>query len=40
MKSMARRRLNGDGTYTNSVLYADYSVPDVCAMGEDFCTNI
>ena len=27
---------NGDGTYTNPVLYADYSDPDVCAMGEDY----
>ena len=25
---------NGDGTYTNPVLYADYSDPDVCAVGE------
>ena len=27
---------NGNGTYTNPVLYADYSDPDVCAVGEDF----
>ena len=27
---------NGDGTYTNPVLFADYSDPDVCAVGEDF----
>ena len=27
---------NGDGTYTNPVLYADDSDPDVCAVGEDF----
>ena len=27
---------NGDGTYTNPVLYADYSDPDVCAVGDDF----
>ena len=27
---------NGDGTYTNPVLYADYSDPDVCAVGEDY----
>ena len=27
---------NGDGTFTNPVLYADYSDPDVCAVGEDF----
>ena len=25
-----------DGTYINPVLYADYSDPDVCAVGEDF----
>ncbi len=27
---------NGDGIYTNPVLYADYSDPDVCAVGEDY----
>ena len=27
---------NGDGTYTNPVLYADYSDPDICAVGEDY----
>jgi len=27
---------NGDGTYANPVLYADYSDPDVCAVGEDY----
>lgn len=27
---------NGDGTYTNPVLYADYSDPDVIAVGEDY----
>ena len=27
---------NGDGTYTNPVLYADYSDPDVCVVGEDY----
>ena len=27
---------NGDGTYTNPVLYADYSDPDVCAVGNDY----
>jgi len=27
---------NGDGTYTNPVLFADYSDPDVCAVGNDF----
>ena len=26
----------GDGTYKNPVLYADYSDPDVCAVGDDF----
>lgn len=25
----------GDGTYKNPVLYADYSDPDVCRVGED-----
>jgi beta-xylosidase len=27
---------NGDGTYTNPVLYADYSDPDVVRVGDDF----
>ena len=27
---------NGDGTYTNPVLYADYSDPDVCVVGADY----
>lgn len=27
---------NGDGTYTNPVLYTDYSDPDVIRVGEDF----
>ena len=27
---------NGDGTYTNPVLYADYSDPDVCVCGKDY----
>ena len=27
---------NGDGTYTNPVLYADYSDPDICVVGEDY----
>jgi beta-xylosidase len=27
---------NGDGTYTNPVLYADYSDPDIVKVGEDF----
>ncbi len=26
----------GDGTYRNPVLHADYSDPDVCAVGEDY----
>ncbi len=27
---------NGDGTYTNPVINADYSDPDVCVVGEDY----
>lgn len=27
---------NGDGTYTNPILYADYSDPDVVRVGDDF----
>lgn len=27
---------NGDGTYNNPILYADYSDPDVCRVGDDF----
>lgn len=27
---------NGDGTYTNPVIYADYSDPDLCALGQDY----
>ena len=27
---------NGDGTYTNPILYADYSDPDVVRVGKDF----
>lgn len=27
---------NGDGTYTNPVLYADYSDPDICVVGDDY----
>ena len=27
---------NGDGTYRNPVLYADYSDPDACVVGDDF----
>lgn len=26
----------GDSTYVNPVIYADYSDPDVCAVGDDF----
>ena len=27
---------NGDGTYTNPVIDADYSDPDVCVVGDDY----
>ncbi len=27
---------NGDGTYTNPILYTDYSDPDVCRVGDDY----
>ena len=27
---------NGDGTYINPVINADYSDPDVCVVGEDY----
>ena len=27
---------NGDGTYTNPIIHADYSDPDVCRAGEDY----
>lgn len=27
---------NGDGTFKNPILHADYSDPDVCAVGDDF----
>ena len=27
---------SGNGTYKNPILYADYSDPDVCAVGDDF----
>jgi beta-xylosidase len=27
---------NGNGTYTNPIIYADYSDPDVCRVGDDF----
>ena len=27
---------NGDGTYKNPIIYADYSDPDVCRVGNDF----
>ncbi|WP_141675485.1 glycoside hydrolase family 43 protein [Formosa haliotis] len=31
---------NGDGTYTNPVLYADYSDPDVIRVGDDFYMTV
>lgn len=27
---------NGDGTYTNPILYTDYSDPDACRVGDDY----
>ena len=27
---------NGNGTYTNPIIDADYSDPDVCRVGDDF----
>ncbi len=27
---------NGDGTFTNPVINADYSDPDVCVVGDDY----
>ena len=27
---------NGDGTYTNPILFTDYSDPDVCRVGDDY----
>lgn len=27
---------NGDGTYKNPIVYADYSDPDICRVGDDF----
>ncbi len=27
---------NGDGTYSNPILFADYSDPDVCVVGDDY----
>ncbi|WP_421876762.1 glycoside hydrolase 43 family protein [Marinoscillum sp.] len=27
---------NGDGTYTNPIIHADYSDPDICRSGDDF----
>jgi beta-xylosidase len=27
---------NNDGTFTNPILYADYSDPDICRVGDDF----
>jgi beta-xylosidase len=32
----ARAKDNGDGTYTNPVLYADYPDPDIIRVGEDY----
>lgn len=29
-------RDNGDGTYTNPIIHADYSDPDVCRSGDDY----
>ena len=29
----------GNGKYKNPVLYADYSDPDACRVGDDFYTN-
>lgn len=31
---------NGDGTYTNPILYADYSDPDVIRVGDDFYMTV
>lgn len=30
----------GDGTYKNPVLYADYSDPDACRVGDDYYCNL
>ena len=27
---------NGDGTYRNPIIHADYSDPDICKVGDDF----
>lgn len=27
---------NGDGTYSNPIIYSDYSDPDVCRVGDDY----
>lgn len=35
-KSQVWRPDNGNGTYTNPVINADYSDPDVCVAGEDY----
>ena len=35
-KSSAWSPDNGDGTYSNPVINADYSDPDVCVVGEDY----
>lgn len=34
--SKAWKADNGDGTYTNPILFADYSDPDVCRVGDDY----
>ena len=30
----------GDGTYTNPILYTDYSDPDAIRVGEDDCFQL
>ncbi|MGI6107039.1 MAG: glycoside hydrolase 43 family protein [Lachnospiraceae bacterium] len=36
MKNFIYNADNGDGTYTNPILYTDYSDPDVCRVGDDY----
>lgn len=36
LPALAWQADNGDGTYTNPPLYADYPDPDVIRVGEDF----
>ena len=31
---------NGNGTYTNPVLNADYSDPDICVVGDVYITPV